>query len=93
MSLSLLATTLIERVHNRTRLIDRMRTSMRALVPDHPPVTYQPGQSHREREQLRSAARARGGVIEEIETIRGDCPVQTAQQIRDLTRWLNAPRG
>jgi hypothetical protein len=35
---------------------------------------------------------ARGGVLADIETIQGDCPAQTAQQIRDLTRWLDTPR-
>lgn len=77
MSLSLLATTMFE----------RLRVRARTLVPQQPsgPAPERPAQK---RERLRREARALGGVLADIETIQGDCPVQTDQQIRDLTRWL-----
>lgn len=43
---------------------------------------------HEQRERLRRDVHARGGVVTDVETIRGDCPAQTAQQIRDLSAWL-----
>jgi hypothetical protein len=82
MSLSLLATNVIE----------RLRTRARALRPDAPAETAAPETAHQQRERLRREVLARGGVLTEIETIKGDCPAQTAQQIRDLTHWLEAQR-
>jgi hypothetical protein len=76
MSLSLLVTT----------VLDKLRT------PDGPapaaPVHESP---HQQRERLRQQVLARGGTVSEVETIRGDCPAQTAQQITDLTQWLSQP--
>ena len=78
MSLSLLATNVIE----------RLRTRARALRPDTPPAPPTPETAHQQRERLRQDVLARGGVLGDIETIKGDCPAQTAQQIRDLTQWI-----
>jgi hypothetical protein len=78
MSLSLLATNVIE----------RLRTRARALRPEAPPETTTPETAHQQRDRLRQETLARGGVLTDIETIKGDCPAQTAQQIRDLTQWL-----
>jgi hypothetical protein len=83
MSLSLLTTVVFE----------RLRTRMRArTLPDDAPAPPPPQTPHQQREQLRETVLARGGVLEEIETITGDCPAQTARQIQDLTHWLEARR-
>jgi hypothetical protein len=80
MSLSLLAAAALERLRART-------------PPRHPPAAsptppHTPETPHQHRERLRQQALARGGTLAHIETIKGDCPAQTAQQIRDLTGWL-----
>jgi hypothetical protein len=76
MSLSLLVTNVIERLRSRQ--------------PESPPPAGppKPDPPHTVRERLRQQVLARGGTLTEIETIRGDCPAQTAQQIADLSRWL-----
>lgn len=70
-----------------TNLFQRLRMRARTLLPATPPaVPRETPRQHRER--LRNQVLARGGVLSEIETIEGNCPAQTAQQIRDLTQWL-----
>jgi hypothetical protein len=70
-----------------TNFFDRLRHRVRSLSPEVRPArpTEAP---HQQRERLRRDVLARGGVLEDIETIKGDCPAQTARQIHDLTRWL-----
>lgn len=80
MSLSLLATT----------VLDRLRVRAKTLLPNPRPPAPPTETPRQQRERLRQEVLARGGVLAEIETIRGDCPAQTAQQIRDLTRWLES---
>jgi hypothetical protein len=72
-----------------TTFFDRLRTRARSFVPDVRPANPAPETPHQQRERLRHEALARGGVLADIETIKGDCPAQTARQIRDLTRWLD----
>ena len=70
-----------------TAIADRLRTPL----PEGPPTTETPPvpeTPHVRRERLRREVLARGGTVTDIESIRGDCPAQTAQQIADLTRWL-----
>ena len=71
-----------------TAVLDRLGLRARTPLPDAPPAPPTPETPHQHRERLRHEVLARGGVLPDIETIRGDCPAQTAQQIRDLTRWL-----
>ena len=66
-------------------VLDRLRPKARILVPVQKPPTQTP---HQRRERLRREVLARGGTLERIETIQGDCPRQTAQQIADLSRWI-----
>jgi hypothetical protein len=85
MSLSLLATTIVDRLLRpgsaRPLALDSpLRPQRRSLSP------------HDDRARLRREVLARGGVLADIETIHGDCPAQTARQIADLTRWLDAQR-
>jgi hypothetical protein len=68
-----------------TAVLDRLRTKARTPVPVQKP---QPETPHQRRERLRREVLARGGTLERIETIHGDCPTQTAQQIADLSRWI-----
>ena len=82
MSLTLLTTT----------LLNRMRLRVRTLLPETPPRP-RPESPSQHRDRLRQQVLARGGVLTEIETIEGDCPMQTAQQIRDLTRWMENQPG
>ena len=70
-----------------TTVLQRLRLRVRALLPDTPPGPV-PETPRQQRERLRRDVIARGGTLGEIETIEGDCPAQTAQQIRDLTGWL-----
>ena len=74
-----------------TNLLDRLRTRTRTLLPDAPPIAPPPPETPREqRERLRSQVLALGGVLSDIETIEGNCPAQTATQIADLSRWIEA---
>ena len=68
-----------------TAVVDRLRTKPRTSVPFSRP---QPETPYQRRERLRRQVLARGGTLERIETIQGDCPRQTAQQIADLTGWI-----
>ena len=80
MSVILLATTVFE----------RLRVRARTLLPPVQPLTAPPSETPRQqRDRLRREVSDLGGAIQEIETIDGNCPAQTAQQIRDLTRWLD----
>lgn len=79
MSLTLLTTT----------WLNRLRLRARTLVPAGPPPGPRPERPAERRERLRQEVLGRGGTLADIETIEGDCPAQTAQQIRDLTRWLD----
>lgn len=78
MSLSLLTTSVLERFGLKAR----------TQIPGATPAPPKPETPHQRRERLRQQVMSRGGVLEDIETIRGDCPAQTAQQIGDLSRWL-----
>jgi hypothetical protein len=75
-----------------TALFSRLRVRARTLLPDSPPSQPESDSPRHRRERLRQDVLARGGTLAEIETIHGDCPAQTAQQIRDLTRWLERER-
>jgi hypothetical protein len=79
MSLSLLTTTVLQRLGI---------TARKSLEPSRPPQTPKPDTPHERRERLRQQVVAGGGTLAQIETIRGDCRVQTAQQIADLSGWL-----
>ena len=68
-----------------TAVFDRLRTKARTSVPVQKP---QPETPYQRRARLRREVLARGGTLERIETIHGDCPRQTAQQIADLSRWI-----
>lgn len=71
-----------------TSVLERLGIKARARVPDAVPDKPKPETPHQKRERLRQEVLARGGTLEQIETIRGDCPAQTAQQIADLSAWL-----
>ena len=78
MSLMLLATT----------AFDRLRARARQFLPDSRPTVPPPESPREQRKRLREEVVARGGVLADIETIGGNCPDQTTQQISDLTSWL-----
>jgi hypothetical protein len=78
MSLSLLATSLLQ----------RCRISARKSFESVAPAPPRPEAPHRLRARLRQQVLSLSGTLAEIETIRGDCPAQTAQQIADLSAWL-----
>ena len=71
-----------------TNFFERLRTHVRNLAPDQRPTSPPQETPHQQRERLRQEALGRGGVLADIETIKGDCPAQTARQIHDLTRFL-----
>lgn len=83
MSLTLLSTT----------LLNRLRLRVRSFLPSPLPPEVRPETPRQQRKRLRDEVLARGGVLGQIETIEGDCPAQTAQQIRDLTEWLEKHRA
>jgi hypothetical protein len=68
-----------------TAVLDRLRTKARTSEPVQKP---QPETHHQRRDRLRREVLARGGTLERIETIQGDCPAQTAEQIAELSHWL-----
>jgi hypothetical protein len=69
-------------------LLKRLGINARSLLTEDAPERPNPEAPQRKRERLRQEVVARGGRLDEIETITGDCGAQTAQQIADLTRWL-----
>jgi hypothetical protein len=71
-----------------TSLFNRLRTRARTLLPVEQPPTPPRETPRQQRDRLRNQVLALGGAVTEIETIEGNCPAQTAQQIRDLTRWI-----
>ena len=71
-------------LHLNPSLLERLRLFRSPQTPESP----KPEQPHVQRERLRKEVQARGGVLTDVETITGDCPAQTAQQIRDLSAWL-----
>ena len=79
-------------LHLNPSLLERLRLFRTPQAPAAPaPPKEQP---HETRERLRQDVQARGGVLTDVESIIGDCPAQTAQQIRDLNAWLErAPRS
>ena len=78
MSLSLLITSFLQR---------SQITARKSLAPVAPALP-KPETPHERRERLRQQVLSLSGTLAEIETIRGDCPAQTAQQIADLSMWL-----
>lgn len=77
-------------LHLNPSLRERLRLFRAPQAPKPP----KPEQPYQHRDRLRKEVQARGGVLTEVETITGDCPAQTAQQIRDLSAWLErTPRN
>ena len=78
MSLSLLTTSFLQ----------RFSITARKSIEPVAPALPRPETPRERRERLRQQVLSLNGTLAEIESIRGDCPAQTAQQIADLSTWL-----
>jgi hypothetical protein len=71
-----------------TTVLEHLGLKARTPQPESLPEPPKPETPRQKRDRLRQEVLARGGTLEQIETITGDCEAQTAKQIADLSGWL-----